>query len=348
MAEIIGRDSVKTFITNSGKKKFKIYGVTDSLKATPRWQSTTGNDPADDFEKWAAMVDNAGTNTTEYKIKCYDVEEDDSAEPKRGGDRKTGAVITTFCLYPNVRVPAQVNGAQQQPVYAGATIANMTLEQLRAALGSPAPQPQQVDVAAAITAAVEKTAHIYQLQILKNSNDQLVKNLTAQLADMREDMHDAMEEEEEEEEQQAIIKAAEITANAEKEKLATIGQIVKDNAPVIKELVYHFFPGMGKPAGQLQAASNVAVNGPSISAEKKTGWQVPVSDKKGELPPFPSARKEKADPEDQAIKIKTATDFLYTETNDELGDDLMLLVKMAKDMPAKYEEIILKLREQMK
>jgi len=336
MVELQGEENVRSFIGASKKKKFKIYGINDANNKAPRWQSN-GDSIEEDFTQWAKMVDNGGLNVTEYRIRCYDKNDGEGA----GGDVTTGIVTATFCLNAPLPKPATVAGAALTPGTA------ITAETIAAAIKASMPQQApQVDIAAIVSGAVKDVAHKYQLEALTTSNAQVIQSLTMQLADMREELQEYMEEEEEAREDSETAKAIEKQMLVEKEKWGLIEKHIPEAIGLVREVVYNFVPGMAK-ASLNKPGANIAVNGPTLTQTTAAkGWVIPVSDKIGELPA--ATKPEEVNMEDQKAKAQAVNEYLLAEVNDVHGDDMMLLKKMAIDMPERFSSMIFELRKIMK
>lgn len=329
--EMIGADKVKSFIDKSGKKKFRIWGAGEARNKTPRFQSTGGS-PLDDFESWCALVQDS---TKEYYIVCFDSEIDD--EEGKGGDRKSGSMRADFMLNPPV---ARQYG---QPANALTPGTPLTVENIAAAIKAAQPAQPPVDIAAIVKGAVQETAHKYQIEALTNQLTTIQQNNARDMADMMERFTDMVEDEEEE-------RAAEIMGEAQKEirkmELEKMDQWVKIGQGVlgeVKNVVYEFM-GKNAPVRQLNAANNIAVNGPRMGESAPQGWQPPISDQVGQLPPY--LPQEKVNIEDQKAKAAWVVNQMLTEINDVTGDDLLALYKLYKDMPTKFQEAIIEIRKQ--
>lgn len=330
MAELYGKDQVAAFIDKSGKKKWRI-------KVGKSVRGESDQDLVNDFNSWADMFDTNGMNTQCYTIVCFDVDVEEEGTIKRA-NRQT--IESTFCL--NMPVPRTINGPQQQNGI-------LTKEDLISAIKGITPQAAPVDYTAIITAAVEKVEHKSQLKELTSGFQGVVQNLTMQLSDLRDEMADMMEEEEESEMAKATIGAAKIQADADLEKYRILEKVAPQALQKIGDLVVHFFPGLGGTNTPLRAAA--AVNGPRINTSNNTGWQIPVSDKVGERKPYPSEAEVDKDPnthlEDQKAKAVYVVTEMVQTINDCAADDLMLLLKLSKDDPNQYSDLIQKLRNMM-
>jgi hypothetical protein len=331
--EMIGAEKVKAFIEKSGKKKFRIWGAGEKRVNTPRFQSTDGN-PIEDFNSWCELV---ADSTNAYYIVCFDSEiEEEGGSTNKGGDRKSGSVKTDFMLNP----PAPRTYNQPNAMTPGTPL---TAESIAAAIKAAQPAPPAVDIAAIVKSAVQETAHKYQIEMLNKNLETIQQNNARDMADMMERFTDMLEDEEEE-------RAAEILGEKQKEirqmELEAIDGWVKVGQGVlgeVKNVVYEFM-GKNAPVRQMNAAGNIAVNGPRMGESAPQGWQPPISDQVGQLAPY--LPQDKVNIDDQKAKAAWVVNQMLTEVNDVTGDDLLAFYKLYKDMPTKFQEAIIEIRKQ--
>lgn len=333
MAGITGAENVKRFISNADKKHMKIWDKSEGMRGAPCFTSDSPEEGIDEF------VNLFGESTEEYILVLHDYEPENEVDAitgkkKKGGDYVSKRVKTTFSLNPKPAKQAYVNQAQQPGNYSAE-------ERLATIIKLMQPQQQQNNQAEmfALITGVKDNAHKAQLEMMNTQIAWMNKNFSQQLANMQERMEEMMEDEEDARTEEAAIKGRIEEKKVEMQGYKELANIGAQVLGEVKNVVYEL---TGRTTSQRVAgAPLLKAAGPALSQQAVPTFNPTISDKPGEMKLYLEPRND----EDQQNKIQTYATKLWHEADQHLGDDLILLYKMKTEMPAKFEEVIGKLRE---